>query len=242
MYDDPSGRRPGGRSFIFTRGPGGTTIINEGNFSLSAKASSVLCIAVIWAAMIPAIIASPGGWPALIFAFFATGLTAVSVWRRLGYSRLIAMAAIWGGTALAISGHAGNWWMAAFAFAATGATVYSLLRRDDYISGASIAVTWLVVGVAAQAHDGVAWLAIFAFVSTIPVANAFRSHNRALISGAAWAIAGAIMIGAEGYYWLAAVAALASITTFGLGGITLPRRFEWDLFDRDHSGSSRSVR
>lgn len=222
------------RSFVFTRGPGGTTIINDGAFSLSIKATSALSIAVIWATMIPAIVVEPGGWPALIFAFLGTVAIGLSAWRRLGTSRLIAIAGVWLSTALAVGGSSDNWWMGAFAFLSTGAIVYSIMKRDAYLGGAAIAIAWLVTGIIAMNQDGdTAWMSIFAFLTAAAVANAFGRSNRALIAAVAWAIAGVLMLVLDGSYWISLIATLASITSFGLGGFNMPRKFEWDLFDRD---------
>jgi hypothetical protein len=232
MPDDNN--RGQARSFVFTRGPGGTTIISDGAVSLSIKATSALSIVVIWATMIPAIIVEPGGWPALVFAFLATVAVGVSAWRRLGISRLIAISGAWLATALAVGGSSDNWWMGAFAFFSTGAIVYSIMKRDAYLGGIAIAVAWLVTGIIAMDEGGgTAWMSIFAFLTSAVVANAFGKSNRALIAAVAWAIAGVLMLALDGSYWIALIATLASITSFGLGGFNMPRKFEWDLFDRD---------
>ncbi len=232
MSQDPE--RGSARTFVFTRGPGGTTIVNDGSFSLSIKATSALSIAVIWATMTPAIFVEPGGWPALVFAFLGTVAIGVSAWRRLGISRLIAISGVWLATALAVAGSSDNWWMASFAFLSTAAIVYSIMKRDAYLGGAGIALAWLVTGVIAMSQDGdTAWMSIFAFLTAAAVANAFGTSRRALIATVAWAIAGVLMFALDGSYWIALIATLFSITSFGLGGFNMPRKFEWDLFDRD---------
>lgn len=238
--DGPRGRV---RSFSYSRGPGGTTIVNQGEFSLSIKATSALCLIAIWATMIPAIVAEPGGWPALVFAFMATIAVGLSAWRRLGLSRVIAISAIWGGTALAVAGSSDNWWMGFFAFSATGATVYSFMKGHDLLAGLGVAVAWLVAGyIGFDESGGTQWMAIPAFLTTLAVANSLGRSNRAVIAAVAWAVAGVIMIAAGGYYWLSFIAALAALTTFGLGGFTMPRKFEWDLFDRGQGGRPNSTR
>ena len=235
--------RGSARSFVFTRGPGGTTIINDGSFSLSIKATSALSIAAIWATMIPAIFVQPGGWPALIFAFLGTVAIGVSAWRRLGISRLIAISGVWLATALAVGGSSDNWWMGSFAFLSTGAIVYSIMKRDAYLGGIAIATAWLVTGVIAMSQDGgTAWMSIFAFLTAAAVANAFGKSNRALIAAVAWAIAGVLMLALDGSYWIALIATLASITSFGFGGFNMPRKFEWDLFERDGNERQNTTR
>ncbi|MCC7365434.1 MAG: hypothetical protein IT303_13795 [Dehalococcoidia bacterium] len=204
---------------------------------MSIKATSALSILAIWAAMIPAVIVEPDAWWSLIFAGLATASIGVSAWRRLGISRVIAVAGTWSGTALAVANEPGATWIAIFAFLSTGAIVYSVLRRDAWLSGLGIAAPWLATGIAITANEGDgAWICVFAFLTTGAVANAGRSAYRGLAAILWWGIAGAIMVIAGGWAWLAVPAFVLSGLSIGVGDFRLPRRFEWDLFDRDDDG------
>jgi hypothetical protein len=52
------------------------------------------------------------------------------------------------------------------------------------------------------------------------------------IAIAAWAAAAALMITQEGLYWLSVLAFIATVVAVD-GRTSMPRRFEWDLFERD---------
>ena len=113
-------------------------------------------------------------------------MAAISAWRRLGLSRLIAVTAIWLGTAVAVAANSDNAWISIFAFAATGATVYSIMKRDAFLNSIGIGVAWIMTGlVAADAESGAAWICVFAFLTTMSVAISFRRHTRGIIAAAA---------------------------------------------------------
>jgi hypothetical protein len=203
------------------------------NGAVTIKATALLSIAAIWASVITAVVLEHGGWWALIFAALATGAVGASAWRRLGLSRLAAIAGAWGGTSAAIATNSDTTWMSVFAFLATGAVVYGFMRRDALLIGLAIAAAWGITGVvAARDHEG-AWICVFAFLTAGALANSRRNASRALVSIAAWGGAGAVMLATQEWYWLSVFAFLFSTVSFGLGGIAIPRRIEWDLFDRD---------
>ncbi len=206
---------------------------------MTIKATSLLSLVAIWAAMIPAVIVNHDAWWTLIFAFLASGAVGIGMWRRLGIARLIALIAVWAGTAFAVGANGNSEWMAIFAFLATGAVVYSAMRRTAWLLGIGIAVAWGVTGAAAVRSDGDAtWICIFAFLTAATVANSWRGQSRGIAAAGWWGIAGTIMLAADDYYWLAVLAWLFSTAAIGIGhgGFTLPRRFEWDLFERDDEG------
>jgi hypothetical protein len=202
----------------------------------------VFSILVIWVAIIPAVIVEPGGWWAIIFAVLATGAIGVSAWRRLGLSRVIAIAGIWGGVAAGIIGDADNTWASVFGFLATGAVVYSGMRRNAYLTGAAIALAWAVVGAAGWRSEGDAtWICVFAFLTAGAVANGGGGIARGLSMLVWWGAAGAIMLSLDGWYWLAVIAFILSATSIGFSDFSFPRKFEWDLFDRDKDDDVKVV-
>jgi hypothetical protein len=126
--------------------------------------------------------------------------------------------------------------MSIFAFLATAAVVYSAMRRTALLLAFGIIVAWGVTGAAAVRSEGDAtWISIFAFLTAATVANSWRGENRGIGAAIWWGIAGAIMLGTEGLYWLSVIAWLLSTISIGIGsgGFNFPRRFEWDLFERD---------
>lgn len=206
---------------------------------MTVKVSSLLAILAIWAAMIPAIVAEPDAWWALIFAALATGAIGVSAWRRLGISRLIAIAGTWAAIAVAISGNEATAWMAIFGFLTTGAVVYSSMRRDAWLAGLGVGVAWAAVGLASVANDGEGtWICVFAFLTAGAIAN---SGGRGAVRGASamlwWGIAGAVMvIGDGGWTFVLAIAAfLLTALALGFADFRLPTKLEWDLFDGEDS-------
>lgn len=210
---------------------------------MTIKATSLLSIIAIWVTMLPAVIAEPGGWWGLIFAFLATGSIGIGAWRRLGLSRLIAISGVWLGTAIAIADNSDNTWISVFAFLATGAIVYSIMKRDAYLGGVGIAVAWVMTGaVAVDSNSDAAWICIFAFLTAGAVANSFKKNTRGIVAAVAWGAVGVLMLAADGFYWTAIFAFIASATSFWMGGgINLPRSFEWDFFDRDDDGERVKV-
>ena len=211
---------------------------------MTIKATSVLAILAIWGAMIAAVVRNPDAWWALFFAFLATGAVGISAGRRLGSPRVLAIAGIWGGTAAAAASHTDAAWMAVFAFVATGAVVYSRMKRDAFVHGLVIGGLWALVGVLAVRDAGAAWIAIFAFLTAASIANS-RDVTRPFAAALAWGAAGAVMLATDGNYWLSPIAFLVGSFVFRHGPLTVPRRFEWDLFDRDKDdtieGQWRSV-
>jgi hypothetical protein len=204
---------------------------------MTIKASALLSIIAIWAAMIPAVAVEHASWWALIFAALATGAVGTGAFRSLGMSRLLAIAGAWAGSALAAGSTPDGAWTAIFAFLTTGAVVYSVMRKDAVLNGLGIAVAWLVVGLAvmtSHAHEG-AWTCVFAFLTAGAVAN-HRTQRRGVAAAGWWAIAGVIMIAAQDYYWLSVFAFLLSTVSLGFGNFSFPRRLEWDLFERDDDG------
>jgi hypothetical protein len=188
----------------------------------------------IWVAVIPAVVIEPDGWWAVIFGLLATAAIGVSAWRRLGLARVIAIGGAWGGVAVGIIVSADNTWACVFAFLATGAIVYSAMRRNAYVAGAAIALAWAVTGAVAARSDGDgAWICVFAFLTTGAVANSGNGIARGLSSIVWWGAAGAIMLALDGWYWLAVIAFILSATSIGFSDFNFPRKFEWDLFDRD---------
>ncbi len=210
---------------------------------MTIKASSLLSIIAIWAAMIPAVVLQPGAWWALIFAGLATFAVGTGAFRRLGLSRLIAITGVWAGAALAIGSDAGAAWISVMAMLATGATVHSFMRRDAYFGGLGIGAAWIATGLTVMLndnHDG-AWIAVFAFLTAGAVANS-RGNPRGIAAIAWWSLAGVIMIATDGLHWLGVIAFILTATSLGLGGFQVPRRFEWDLFERDDDDGYRVVR
>jgi len=202
---------------------------------MTIKATSALSILVIWATMIAAIVAQPGQWWTLIFAFLATGAVGVSAWRRLGMSRLIAMSGTWGGTALAV-GYSEAGMTAIFAFLTTGAVVYSVMRRDALLIGAGVAAAWLVTGmVVAVNGEGGAWISVFAFLTAAALSNTRGNGARGLSAILWWGIAGGVMLAADGgwSYTLCIAAFVLTSASLGFGDFHFPRGLEWDLFERD---------
>ena len=202
---------------------------------MTIKATSLLALIAIWAGTIVAIAISPDAWWIIFFAALATGAVGVSLWRRLGMPRVIAVAAVWASIAVMVGFHSDAAWASIFGFVATGAIVYSGMRRDAYAGALGIAAAWGVTAAASAHDDGATWICIFAFLTTGAVANSF-GITRGLSAILWWAIAGAIILSTGGdYAWLAVFAFVltASSIGFGGGGFHIPRRFEWDIFDRD---------
>ena len=203
---------------------------------MTIKATSVLAILAIWGAMVPAVLRNHDAWWALIFAFLATGAVGVSAGRRLGLSRVLAVAGIWGGTAAALASHESAAWMAVFAFLATGVVVYSRLKRDALIHGLVTGGIWALVGAAAARDADATWICVFAFLTTGSIVNT-REVMRPLVAAAAWGAAGAVMLITKEYYWLAPIAWVASWFIFRHNPFSMPRRFEWDLFEKEDDGA-----
>jgi hypothetical protein len=200
---------------------------------MTVKATSLLALAAIWVSTILAVIAEPDGWWAIIFAFLASGAIGWRLWRSIGLSKLIAIAAIWGFTGVAIAGDPDATWISIFAFLATGAVSFGIMRRDALALGLGIAAAWAVVGVIAADDPDAAWISIFAFLTAGALAN---SHGEWARGGSAvvwWLLAGAIMLAADGWYWLSVPAFLLSASSIGFGDFELPRHIDWDFFDRD---------
>jgi hypothetical protein len=200
---------------------------------MSIKATSLLSIVAIWVATITAVVIETDAWWSIIFAALATGAVGALAWRRLGLSRLIAIAGIWAGTAIGMASEPDATWISIFAFLSTGAVVYSIMRRV----GLGIAFAWLVVGsvIAINEEPDAAWISIFAFLTAGAVANNRTLHVRGVSAILWWGIAGGVMLAADGWYWLALAvpAFLLSAAALGFSDWGIPRRFEWDLFDRD---------
>ncbi len=200
---------------------------------MTIKATSVLAILVIWAAIIPAVALQGEVWWSLIFAALATGAVGINAWRRLGLSRVAAIGGAWGGTAGALAYSGDATWISVFAFLSTGAIVTSPMRREAIINGLGIAATWGLSGwVIAQHPNDAAWIAVFAFLTSAVVASSHGRAARGIQCAIAWGAATAVMLVTSDFYWLSVFAFLLSTFRFG-GGISLPRRFEWDLFERD---------
>lgn len=207
---------------------------DSGGFGVTVKASSVLSILVIWATMIAAVVVHPDEWPALIFAFLATGAVGISAWRSLGMSRLIAITGAWVATMLGSFYAETGLFMSIFAFLSTGAIVYSGLHRDAIANGVGIAAAWLTTGIVVAANgDEAAWIAIFAFLTAAALANTRGRDARGLGAVLWWGLAGAIMIISGGWYWLCVPALLFTEFSLGFNEFSLPRGIEWDLFKRD---------
>lgn len=201
---------------------------------MTIKATSALSILAIWVTMVPAVMAEPGAWWSLIFAVMATGAIGVSAWRRLGLSRVIAISGTWLGTAFAVQ--EGEAWVSIFAFLATAAVVYSVMRRDALLLGLGIAVTWLMTGIVVAAHEGDgSWICVFAFLTSGAVANSLSRMSRGVAAAGWWGAAGILMLAADGWHWLAIVAFVLTAGSIGFGDFQVPRRIEWDFFERDDS-------
>lgn len=198
---------------------------------MTIKASSLLAVVAIWATTIPAVVAEPDSWWALLFAGIASMVIGSGAWRGLGLSRLIAITGTWGGTSLAVA--EGQAWVAIFAFMATGAITFSVMQRSALLNGLGIAVAWLATGAVVFAADGDgSWISVFAFLTAASVAN-HRSEARGGTTVLWWSAAGAIMVATEGWHWLAVIAWLLSTASLGFGGFRIPKRVEWDLFEKD---------
>jgi len=210
---------------------------------VSIKATALLSILAIWVTMIPAVIAEPGAWWSLIFAALGTLAIGPSAFRRLGLSRLIAIFGTWLGTAFAVGSDERAAWASIMAFLATGAIVYSAMRRDAWVAGLGIAVAWVMTGAVVAANEGEgAWISVFAFLTAGAVANGQGSGAvRGLATMLWWGIAGLVMIAANGWYWLSIIAFLLSAIALGAGDIQVPKRLEWDLFDRDEEEPPRET-
>ncbi|HKS91844.1 MAG TPA: hypothetical protein VJQ83_07940 [Tepidiformaceae bacterium] len=203
---------------------------------MTIKATSLLALIAIWTGTIVAVVISPGASWLIIFSVLASGAVGVSLWRRLGIPRVIAVAAVWASIAVMVGFHTDAAWASIFAFVSTGAIVYSGMRRDAYVAALGIAAAWGITAAVGAAHDdaGATWICIFAFLTTGAVANSF-GVTRGLSAILWWGIAGAIILATGGdYAWLAIFAFVLTASSIGFGGgFSFPRRFEWDLFDRD---------
>lgn len=202
---------------------------------MTVKATSLLALIAIWAGTVIAIAISPEAWWIVFFAFPASGAVGLSLWRRLGIPRVIAITAVWASLAVMVGFHADAAWASVFAFVATGAIVYSGMRRDAYLGALGIATAWGVTAAIGAAHSdaSVTWVCIFAFLTTGAVANTFGTA-RGVSAIIWWAIAGAVILATGGdYAWLTIFAFVLSAGSIGFGGFNFPKRFEWDLFDRD---------
>jgi hypothetical protein len=210
---------------------------------VTIKATSLLALIAIWAFTILGVIAEPDGWWAIIFAFLASGTIAPHLWRSLGLSRLIAIAGAWGATGLAIAADPDATWVSIFAFLTTGAVSFGGMRRDAVALGVGIAAAWAVVGVVTASDADAAWTSIFAFLTAGALAN---SHGQWARGGSAvlwWGLAGAVMLIADGWYWLSVIAFLLSASSIGFSDFQFPRHIDWDFFDRDDEddGGARVV-
>lgn len=198
---------------------------------MTIKASALLAIAVIWATMVPAVMAEDGQYWTIVFAVLATMAIGSSFWRSFGLSRLLAVAGTWAGAALATAD--GEGWVTIFAFLSTGAAVHSIMRASAVLNGIGIAVPWLVVAAVTADSDGSAsWICVFAFLTAVTVAN-HRSERRGVAAVLWWGAAGAVMLLTHGWHWMAVFAWLLSTASLGFGGFWFPRKIEWDLFERD---------
>jgi hypothetical protein len=202
---------------------------------LTIKASSLLSILAIWGAVAGAVAFEPGAWWSVFFAAMASGFIGLNASRRLGLSRLLAIAGIWAGAAIGFGSDSGATWMSVFAFLSTFTVVASVIKRNAVVNGLAIAAPWLASGAGVAAADGDgAWTCLFAFLTVPLVANG--SLSRAIVGIIAWLVAGALMVGLEGHHWLSVIAFVATMFAF-TGRPRLPRRFEWDLFERDDGGA-----
>ncbi|MGH8432839.1 MAG: hypothetical protein ACREUF_20820 [Solimonas sp.] len=200
---------------------------------MTVKATSLFALVAIWACTILAIMAEPGAWWSIFFAFLASGSIAPRLWRSIGLSKLLAISGIWVGTAIAIASDADATWASIFAFLSTGAVSFGVMRRDAEALGAGIGVIWLIVGLVVGTDADATWISIFAFLTAGALAN---SHGEWARGGSAilwWGFAGAIMLIADGWYWLSVPAFLLSASSIGFADFELPRRIDWDLFERD---------
>ncbi|MGD9933952.1 MAG: hypothetical protein AB7T37_09555 [Dehalococcoidia bacterium] len=200
---------------------------------MTVKASPLLCLIAIWAAVVMGIAFEPGAWWATFFALLASVAVGLSAMRRLGLSRIVAVAGAWAGAAVAFGADGGATWMSIFAFLTTTGVVYSRMKPGALLEGAAVAVAWLAAGVTANQDADAAWTGIFAALSAKWIAGGGRL--RSMLGAAAWGAAGAVMTWQEGMYWLAPIAFF--VTLFPIGkGVAFPRRFEWDLSWRTDDG------
>ncbi len=93
----------------------------------------------------------------------------------------------------------------------------------------------------ARHGQGGVWISVFAFLTAGAIASSRSKARRGLIATFAWGAAGLIMLAADGMHWLAIVAFILSATSLGFENFVFPRRFEWDLFDRDEDGERIKV-
>lgn len=205
---------------------------------MTIKASSLLSVIAIWAAMIPAVIAQPDAWWSLVFAGMATMAVGIGFWRRLGLSRVIAIAGIWAGTAL-IVGNGEATWPSVFAFLATSAVVYSMMKRDAYILGLGIAAVWLATALIVVNQHDAARIAVFAFLTAATTASSRSRWSKGAAAMVWWGIATAIILAADGVYWLAVIAWLLGSASLGFRDWNFPRGIEWDILERDERRSGR---
>ncbi|MCC6386685.1 MAG: hypothetical protein IT302_04810 [Dehalococcoidia bacterium] len=204
---------------------------------MTIKASALLAVIVIWAAIVPAVALQNDAWWALLFAFFATGAVASSFWRRLGMARVIGIAGAWAGAAIAIVESADVTWVSVLAFVATLTILYSAMRRDAILHGAAIAAVWLILGgIITVSEGGGAWTTVFAFLTTATLANS-RGNARPLSAILWWGIAGGVIAVADGdFAWLAVIAFVLTASSVGFGDFNFPTGIEWDLFGRGSTG------
>jgi hypothetical protein len=160
----------------------------------------------------------------------------IGFWRRLGLPRVIAIAGIWGGTALVVGNDQGTW-PALFAFFATCAVVYSLMRRDAYVLGLGIGFVWLAFALIVVDQQQAAWIAIFAFLTAATTASSRSTWAKGAAAMIWWSIAAAIILAADGLYWLTVIAWLLGGASMGFRDWNFPRRIEWDILDSDDSSS-----
>jgi hypothetical protein len=123
--------------------------------------------------------------------------------------------------------------MSIFAFLATGAVSTGMMRRDAIALGMGVAMAWLVVGTVTARDADAAWTSIFAFLTTGALANSRGDLARGGSAMLWWALAGGIMLIADGWYWLSVPAFLLSATSIGFGDFRWPEGIDWDFFDRD---------
>ena len=200
---------------------------------MTVKASPLICLVAIWAAVVTGIAFEPGAWWAIFFALLATVAVGLSAIRRLGLARIVAVAGTWAGAAVAFGADSGATWMSIFAFLTTAGVVYSRMKPGALFEGGAIAVAWLAAGITASQDASAAWIGVFAALSARWIAAGGRL--RSLLAIGAWAAAGTMMTWQEGMYWLAPIAFF--VTLFPIRkGVAFPRRFEWDLSWRADDG------
>ena len=77
-------------------------------------------------------------------------------------------------------------------------------------------------------------MAVFALLTAGALANTGGNLARGVTGVLWWGIAGAVvLIAGAGWAWLCVPAFLLTAGSVGVSDFHLPRRMEWDLFDRD---------